>query len=127
MGITGVLVEKVTNSVREDKDFELGHRLAEVFDQDEMITWNIFNKKMETKVMKDLFVAMDVDPSEAFQVFELLDADGSGNVDKEEILSGVLKLRGPAKALEVILLLRWVHELVDMMKSHQYFVMERLS
>merc|ERR1712157_668080 len=100
--VTGVFVENVTKTVREDKDNYMAQCISELFlqtDDSEEITFEEFNDKIHTEVMHDYFKAIDVDPSEAKNLFQLLDADGSGSVDADEIVNGCLKLRGPAKSL----------------------------
>merc|ERR1711920_1086137 len=51
-----------------------------------------------------------------------LDLDGSGAIDAEEFLSGCLRLRGPAKALDLALLMREVKQLVRSFNAHRSFM-----
>merc|ERR1712014_174358 len=59
-----------------------------------------------SQTMNEYFKTIDVDPSEAKGLFELLDTDNSGGVDTSEMVNGFLRLRGPAKALDIALLIR---------------------
>merc|ERR1711948_197480 len=70
------------------------------------ITWDAFKGKLHTPAMLDYFKTIDVDPSEGRGLFDLLDVDDSGTVDASEMVNGFLKLRGPAKALDIALLMR---------------------
>jgi len=45
--------------------------------------------------------SLEIDAEEAKGLFLLLDADGSGTVDSEEFTQGCLRLRGPARAIDV--------------------------
>ena len=56
--------------------------------------------------MQESFKAINVDVSEAKGFFQLLDVDGGGSLDPEEVVSGCLRLRGQAKAIELSLLMQ---------------------
>jgi len=112
--VTGVFVESVTKTVREDKDSNMAFRISELFlhgDDAAEITWAEFSEKMNSNAMQDYFRAIDVNPAEARSLFDLLDVDGSGSVDADEIVNGCLRLRGPAKSLDISLLLRVVERM----------------
>merc|ERR1712113_448899 len=118
--LTAVFVDKVAKTVREDKDMFMASRFTELFMEtgEKEITWDIFESKLASRTMQDFFVTIDVDISHAQRLFELLDIDGSGSLDRDEMINGFLKLRGPAKALEVMLLMRWVQEIQGQIVSH---------
>lgn len=63
--------------------------------------------------MQDYFKCLNVDVEEARQVFDLLDSDGGGMLDAHELVSGCLRLRGPAKSLDMCLLMRQVSAVSD--------------
>lgn len=44
-----------------------------------------------TSVVLDFFESVDVDPSEAQYLLEVLDMDGSGTINFEEFLQGTLR------------------------------------
>merc|ERR1712183_1207456 len=73
-----------------------------------MGNWHMFEGLLDTSQMKEAFKAINVDPSEAKGLFKLLDMNNSGVVDAEEFLCGCMKLRGPAKALDLAILSREV-------------------
>jgi len=72
--------------------------------------------------MREYFKAIDVDPSEAKGLFRLLDIDSSDALDAEEFLGGCLRLRGPAKALDVALLMHEVKNLNQRFHAHFRFL-----
>merc|ERR1719199_1840014 len=76
-----------------------------------VMTWEMFESQLDKRNMQEYFRAIDVDPSEARGLFRLLDLDGSGAIDAEEFLSGCLRLRGPAKALDLALLMHEVAQI----------------
>eukprot|EP00927_Polykrikos_kofoidii_P042167 TRINITY_DN3601_c0_g3_i1.p1 TRINITY_DN3601_c0_g3~~TRINITY_DN3601_c0_g3_i1.p1 ORF type:complete len:900 (-),score=148.65 TRINITY_DN3601_c0_g3_i1:61-2649(-) len=108
--VTGVFVEKAMQHAQEDKEEYLATHISEAFkraDRDDSgeVTWEEFEGRLEAEEMQEYFKAIDVDISEAKGLFKLIDADGSGSIDAVEFVSGCMRLRGPAKALELALLL----------------------
>lgn len=53
--------------------------------------------------MQEYFRSINVDPSEAKGLFQLLDSDDSGILSMDELVEGLLRLRGGATALELSL------------------------
>eukprot|EP00929_Paragymnodinium_shiwhaense_P108645 TRINITY_DN74966_c0_g1_i1.p1 TRINITY_DN74966_c0_g1~~TRINITY_DN74966_c0_g1_i1.p1 ORF type:complete len:730 (+),score=176.74 TRINITY_DN74966_c0_g1_i1:83-2272(+) len=111
----GIILDAVTKTVREDKDTSIGDRIKDLFqDPDDEtryrggLTWEDFAAKLEHPAMIEYFRAIDVEPTEedAKCIFELLDEDGGGTLDSSEMVSGCLRLRGPARALDMSLLIR---------------------
>jgi len=110
--VTGVFVTNVTNIVQEDKKENMATMIRDLFlDGTDQITWETFCAKLETPEMQEYLKTIDVDPSEARGLFDLLDEDGGGTIDGDEIVHGFLKLHGPAKALELSLLSRKINDL----------------
>merc|ERR1712187_9201 len=70
------------------------------------ISFNEIEDHLQSEAVQEYFKAIDVDPSEAKHLFEMLDINGSGEIDLEEFLSGCLRLQGPAKALDLLLVTR---------------------
>merc|ERR1712217_643409 len=73
--------------------------------QTHMLSWNVFQRHMTDENVKALLELMDLDVSEVFGLFLLLDRDGNGFVDVDEFLSGCMRLKGPAKQVDLALLL----------------------
>eukprot|EP00929_Paragymnodinium_shiwhaense_P022087 TRINITY_DN14217_c0_g1_i4.p1 TRINITY_DN14217_c0_g1~~TRINITY_DN14217_c0_g1_i4.p1 ORF type:complete len:661 (-),score=81.51 TRINITY_DN14217_c0_g1_i4:82-2064(-) len=48
-----------------------------------------------------LFAALELDLGDVYELFELLDEDGSQFIDLEEFMFGCLRLRGVAKAIDI--------------------------
>jgi len=104
--ITGVFVDLGLRSAREDKDFFMINNVRELFEDTGSLTLTRkeFENQMGKYQMQEYFKAIDVHPSEAKRVFRLLDMDDSGQIDATEFLDGCLRLRGPAKALDLAML-----------------------
>lgn len=47
------------------------------------------------------FQALDLDVSQAHEVFDLLDVGGTGYVTVNEFVDGILRLRGQARSIDV--------------------------
>merc|ERR1712151_1259413 len=65
------------------------------------VTWAEFEQHLENPQMVEYLKVIDLDPHEAKKLFSMLDLDGSGEIDGEELVSGCLRLHGSAKALEL--------------------------
>lgn len=114
--ITGVFIETALSSAKEDHEQYMVNSLIELFKEsaggyDGSLTFNCFEKQMTNPQMREFFKFIDVDPCEARSVFKLLDIDDSDSLDASEFLAGCLRLRGPAKSLDMALLVR---ELLDL-------------
>eukprot|EP00929_Paragymnodinium_shiwhaense_P035851 TRINITY_DN19306_c0_g3_i1.p1 TRINITY_DN19306_c0_g3~~TRINITY_DN19306_c0_g3_i1.p1 ORF type:complete len:554 (+),score=110.49 TRINITY_DN19306_c0_g3_i1:191-1852(+) len=103
--LTGVFVDQAMRVVREDKDTVLAKRIADLFldgDTPDELRWEDFEAKVDCKAMQEYFKQINVEASEARHLFDLLDADKSGSIDCKEIVDGCLRLRGPARALDLM-------------------------
>jgi len=114
--VTGVFVDNVLECTKKDKDVFLVNNVRELFSQIEggvrgVMNWEVFQSKLETEEMKAAFKAINVDLSEARGLFSLLDLDNSKEVNAQEFIAGCLRLRGPAKALDLAVLIREVTQL----------------
>merc|ERR550537_1648760 len=86
----------------------------------------MFESQVDRPNMKEYFRAIDVDPSEAKGLFRLLDMDGSGTINAEEFLNGCLRLRGPAKALDLALVMREMRRMHTQFDAHLNAVEQEL-
>eukprot|EP00929_Paragymnodinium_shiwhaense_P003584 TRINITY_DN10417_c0_g1_i1.p1 TRINITY_DN10417_c0_g1~~TRINITY_DN10417_c0_g1_i1.p1 ORF type:complete len:645 (-),score=116.32 TRINITY_DN10417_c0_g1_i1:346-2280(-) len=124
--ITGVFVDKALHLAQAEADSRLVRRVNHLFSEATakygQIEWDMFQELIESETMMEYFKAINIDPSEARGLFDLLDCDCSGGVDCDEIVNGLLRLRGSAGALETSLLLREVSHMcqrLDISIEHQ--------
>mmetsp|Transcript_35940 Transcript_35940/g.71552 ORF Transcript_35940/g.71552 Transcript_35940/m.71552 type:complete len:162 (-) Transcript_35940:53-538(-) len=82
-------------------------------DNNGQVTWKEFELALEHQEMKEVFRAVDMDPSEAKNLFKLLDVHHSGSISVNDFISGCNRLRGPAKSLDLMLMAREVHRMSD--------------
>eukprot|EP00929_Paragymnodinium_shiwhaense_P095545 TRINITY_DN5673_c0_g1_i1.p1 TRINITY_DN5673_c0_g1~~TRINITY_DN5673_c0_g1_i1.p1 ORF type:complete len:553 (+),score=120.51 TRINITY_DN5673_c0_g1_i1:62-1660(+) len=115
--VTGVFVDKAMRSANAAEEQTLCNQVTNIFfdedHPDRQISWETFQGKMEHEDMADYFRAIDIDATEAKNLFVLLDTDNSGGVDCSELVNGLLRLRGHAGALEVSLMMREMSYMFD--------------
>lgn len=106
--VTGIFVDSVLVSAKQDKDQFLLNNAREIFrDADNgNFTEEQFLSMLGNRHMVEFFKGIDVDPSYASTLFKIMDLDESGEINAEEFLSSCIKLRGPAKALDTAVLIR---------------------
>jgi hypothetical protein len=109
--ITGVFVESALTNTKQENDVDMMMNMRELFDDIDfsgtgLISWEQF-RKMSCKPgkMDMYFKAVDLDPNEAGGLFKLLDLDESGTINVDEFVMGCLRLRGPAKAIDMATLM----------------------
>jgi len=108
--VTGVFVESALQRGREDKDSYMINHLKDLFGAMDMysngqISWSELEEHLGNPKLITFFKDVDIDTSEARGLFQLLDRDGSGTIDADEFLSGCLRLRGAAKAIDLQLVM----------------------
>lgn len=110
--VTGVFVEGAQRIIRQDKDAELVKNVKKLFakadkNDDAEITWAEFQTRMDTDDARldEYFKAVDLNKAEARNLFKLLDHDNSGSLSADEFVHGCLRLKGPAKSVDLATLL----------------------
>jgi len=121
--VTGVFVENVLECTKKSKDIILINNVRELFANIDgglhgFMSWEVFASKVETDEMQEAFKAINIDASEAQGLFNLLDLDGSRKVNAQEFLAGILRLRGPAKALDLAVLMREIKHINHKLSRH---------
>jgi len=119
--VTGIFVDKAQMQAIEDAETRLTSQLEHLFtltdtDNTGFVDVQKFSTSMSQPEMQDGFKCLDLGVDDATGIFELLDEDGSGMVDTTAFISGCMRLRGPAKALEmklVMLICIQCHEALD--------------
>jgi len=104
--VTGVFVESAQRIMKEDKDAELVAMASKIFlatdvDGSSEISYDEFQNQMERGGMQEYVKAIGIGEEELSHLYELLDQDDSGTVNAGEFIKGCLRLRGPARALDL--------------------------
>merc|ERR1712187_674338 len=89
-----------------DGEYQYMENLKKLFatiDEDDSGTINIseFEKLVSDEMTRAYFRALELDTSDAWTLFKLIDADGGGNIDIDEFIEGCESLRGGAKMLDL--------------------------
>merc|ERR1719215_2202174 len=97
-------------------------RLKELFDEldtskDGIISLSEFEDHLSDHRMQALLQTVEIDTSDAWTLFKLLDTDGGGSVDVEEFVEGVQKLRGQAKSIQMAQLMYYHRCILDALAS----------
>lgn len=119
-------------TAKEDKEAQLLSQMRRLFqrtDQDGSgtISWEEFQARCDQKDMERYFKALDIDISEARGLFTLLDTDNSGYVDMEEFVMGCLRLRGPAKAIDLAAMMYFNKRMASRTQKHFIFIESQID
>jgi len=121
--ITGVFVESALTNTKIQDDIELVNNMRELFKSIDFadagqITWDQFKCQLAKPGMELYFKAIDLDVSEARGLFKLLDLDNSGSITVDEFVMGCLRLRGPAKAIDLATLMYDNRRILQRWRNH---------
>jgi len=123
--IIAVMVERTLTIARENRDIiggvlektekELLKSMAEdflAFDKDGSgeLDFEEFQKLIRTDAFSFKLRLLGVFEDEADSLFELIDADSSGTVSPEEFITGLQKLKGPAKGQDLVQLITFAQK-----------------
>lgn len=125
--VTGIFVESTTRTAQFEREANIAYRISELFMKSAdaetgAVTLNGFQDSLDNESMKDYFRAMGIEPMDGEALFNLLDIFHNGRLDHSEIVSGLLRLRGNAKALELALLAGEVRNLQEQLIGFQRVV-----
>lgn len=109
--ITGVFVESALLTAKQDQDSYMVGTVQMVFDDYDLdkngrMSFLEFQRSLVSPDMKQVLGALEIDVSQAHGLFDLLDRDRVGSINAKDFVMGCAKLRGPAKALDLAILMR---------------------
>jgi len=118
--LTGIFVDAAFQAMNNDRDNIIQTQLEEkhslintirtVFQESDddgsgQVSLEEFQTLLKNQEMKAYLDAIGIDSSEAHGLFRLLDDDGSGTVSVDEFVTGLLRVKGSAKAVDMVMLL----------------------
>merc|ERR1712039_694315 len=114
--VTAVFCEKAMEHVQEDRADFLANHVREAFERDvfqhhpdvRTVTLQEFSDELKTEEVQDYFKAVNVNFSEAGGLFALLDTEKTGMVEFEHFMNGIARFQGPARALDLAMLMQEV-------------------
>jgi hypothetical protein len=68
----------------------------------EILTKHMFQGAIQNPEVKKLLSDMDISDTDHLVLFDVLDADGSGNLSVDEIVQGLVQVQAPARALDIV-------------------------
>lgn len=134
--VTGVFCEKATAKARTDQESFLANVCRRTFEKNilshkpqsqQQITWKEFEGQLHKEEFRDFFRAINVCVSEAEGLFALLDVEKKGAIEFEQFMHGILKLHGPAKSLDLTLLMNETDQIYSRLSEHMASVDGRLN
>merc|ERR1712217_401983 len=110
--VTGVFVESALKSAHDEEESVMLETLIQMFWQEEnsagMLSRTQFEERLSEPAVIAYLRSIHVDSAEVEMLFSLIDVDDNGSIDYGEFVSGCMRIRGSARAIDTILLL---HEL----------------
>merc|ERR1712125_80233 len=106
--VTAFFVEAALRVAHDDFKKHASRQLWELFkkadsNQSDDVSYDKFMRHVEQPFMQEFLRKLELVPDETqyAHVFKLLDRDGSGFVDFNELMAGCLRLMGPAKSVDL--------------------------
>eukprot|EP00927_Polykrikos_kofoidii_P025402 TRINITY_DN22825_c0_g2_i1.p1 TRINITY_DN22825_c0_g2~~TRINITY_DN22825_c0_g2_i1.p1 ORF type:complete len:671 (+),score=142.26 TRINITY_DN22825_c0_g2_i1:72-2084(+) len=135
--ITGIFVKHSMEAAQEAQDDSMVQQINNLFNkQDGLgdITYEEYTHMIKLPEMVALFKSINIDPSEAPLLYRLLDENNDGTLDYEEFINGALRLRGPAKSLELAMFIketgemnRWTSRKIENMDANVELIVEKIK
>lgn len=72
----------------------------------ENLTYMEFEALFNEPHIQSFFQSLDVETSDAWTLFKLMDTSGNGDLDATEFVEGCMRLKGPARSIDVSLLMQ---------------------
>jgi len=87
--------------------------------EDVVITREVFYAWLQEPGMLKLLEELDIAISNRYELFDVLDADLSGELGVDEVVTGLMKLRGPAEKSDAVAALLTVRVVLQLLQSFQ--------
>merc|ERR1719420_1553224 len=95
---------------------QIDEDLRQMDEEDAVITREGFDAWLEEPAFLNMLEDLDIGTSNKTELFDVLDCDLSGELEVAEVISGLMKLRGPSDksdAVASLLAIRYVTQRVD--------------
>jgi len=118
------LVEITMKTAEEEVNFKIAEGLALAFgltgfeEEIDEVTLETFRMKLAEPGMVEYLQQVNIDPEHIDKFYYLLDADRSGSLNFFEVVSGCVKLRGPARAVDIALLAQDQKDINERLEKH---------
>lgn len=122
--ITGLFVQSLTDNAKKAEDRQTVARIRELFmiadsGMDETVTWEALSDIVvdASEQVTELFQQLDLQAADAQGIFQLVFDEVNGSMDMDTFCRECLRLRSPAKLLDIKLLAQKVEKLSDYVTS----------
>eukprot|EP00927_Polykrikos_kofoidii_P014048 TRINITY_DN16122_c0_g1_i1.p1 TRINITY_DN16122_c0_g1~~TRINITY_DN16122_c0_g1_i1.p1 ORF type:complete len:672 (-),score=105.01 TRINITY_DN16122_c0_g1_i1:24-1784(-) len=123
--ITGIFVKQSMDAASEAVDESIIMQINALFNRQSgapgQLTHAEYVSVAQSPQMNALFAAINLDSSETELLFALLDHNGDGIIAYDEFINGALRLRGPARSVELSMFSK------DMLSHHRQMVLKMKS
>jgi len=115
--VTGIFCQSAIETAQQNEDLMVQsqiaqrevyvnriQRLFEEIDEDGsgIVTIDELEARINDDAVQAVFASMDIDTSDAWMLFKLLDSDEGNELDVEEFVMGLMKLKGNAKRADLV-------------------------
>mmetsp|Transcript_52088 Transcript_52088/g.97792 ORF Transcript_52088/g.97792 Transcript_52088/m.97792 type:complete len:706 (-) Transcript_52088:67-2184(-) len=116
--VTSIFLENASETYKHETELDLVRNAYQIFKASDTNNNNTiekadFKSSLIHPDVHQFFRAIKLDLDQAEVLFELLDISGDGKISCDEFLRGCLRLRGAAKAIDLLILSREVNQLID--------------
>lgn len=108
--ITGIFVESALKNAAKETERTFQDQVRAIYamtdsDHDGNVTREEFEIGICSRSFQEYMKSINIEPEEAKLLFEFLDSENSGQIDGEQLLSGLIRLRSGAKCIDVMSLM----------------------
>jgi len=90
------------------------------------VTRDVFEEVIKRKEVTDILEDLEINVSNADELFDVLDADRSGTLHVSEMIKGLLKMRGTVSKFDTVAVLLAVQNIQTCIASLEYFLVRYL-
>jgi len=91
------------------------------------LSWEEFESYLQNQKVQAYFQSFELDVSQARTLFKLLDLDESNDVGIDEFVEGCMRMKGPARSIDVNMLLYESEKMIDRQVEFMGFVEEQFA
>jgi len=130
--VTGVFCTSAIQSGADEQTEVLEQQMQDFFkaadeDCNGQVTEVEFASHLQNEQMLAYLKAIDVQPEEAWRLYEVLDKNEEGALDSATLVRGCMQLRGPAKAIELAAFVHEHRQDIDALEAQISILVEHTS
>merc|ERR1712186_12635 len=85
-----------------EKAMTVQSEIDEIEEAGIMISRDVFNTWLRTEEMVELLEEVDIETSTKYELFDVLDVDMGGELGIDELVGGLMRLRGPISKSDIV-------------------------